>query len=145
MRGFVLAAMVAAPLAACANLQPAVTDANCRHLLSPQGEPLRFCENGDRITVDDRPIDVERSADARLIDDPKFLAAMMAQLPQPKTAASRRRNSTAQLCKSAQPGYITIAASDFAALINARQDVDAPDNDVTPPPASHTDETNPVH
>ena len=131
MRGFVFAAIVVAPLAACANLQTASDDANCRHLLSPQGEPLRFCEAGDRITVDDKPIDTERAGDSRLIDDPKFLAAMMAQLPKPKLASSQRRAQSAQICKSGESGYITIAASDFVALIHARTDIaPPPDNDV---------------
>ena len=132
MRGLVFAAIVVAPLAACANLQTAADDANCRHLLSPQGEPFRFCETGDHITVDDKSIDTERTADSRLIDDPKFLAAMMDQLPKPKLPSSQRRAQSAQICKSAeQPGYITIAASDFVALIHARTDIaPPPDNEV---------------
>ena len=130
MRGFVFAAIVVAPLAACANLQTATDDANCRHLLSPQGEPLRFCEAGDRITVDDKPIDTQRVADSRLIDDPKFLAAMMAQLPKPKIASSHRRGQSAQICKSGEPGYITIATSDFVALIHAKTDIAPTDDEV---------------
>jgi hypothetical protein len=130
MRGLVFAAIVVAPLAACANLQTATDDANCRHLLSPQGEPLRFCEAGDHITVDDKPIDTERVGESRLIDDPKFLAAMMAQLPKPKIASSQRRGQSAQICKSAESGYITIATSDFVALIHARTDIAAPDAEV---------------
>jgi len=131
MRGLVFAAVVVAPLAACANLQSAADDANCRHLLSPQGETLRFCETGDHITVDDKPIDSERAGDSRLIDDPKFLAAMMAQLPKPKIASSQRRPQSAQICKNAEePGYITIAASDFVALIHARTDMAPPNSEV---------------
>jgi hypothetical protein len=144
MRGFVFAAIVVAPLAACANLQTAADDANCRHLLSPQGEPLRFCEAGDRITVDDKPIDTARVGDSRLIDDPKFLAAMMAQLPKPKIASSRRRGQSAQICKSAEPGYITIATRDFVALIQAKTDMAPPDNEVasSAPLALHGAEPN---
>jgi hypothetical protein len=150
MRGFVLAAIVAAPLAACANLpQTAATDSNCRHVLSPQGDPLRFCETGDNLTVDDKPIDTERTAEARLIDDPKFLAAMMAQLPKPKTL-SQRRNAAPQICKSAQPGYITIATSDFADLIHARADIPNIDTDAVSsisaePLTLHTVEPNASH
>jgi hypothetical protein len=145
MRGFIFAAILVAPLAACANLQTAGNDANCRHMLSPQGEPLRFCEAGDQITVDDKPIDTERVADSRLIDDPKFLAAMMAQLPRPKIASSRRRGQSAQICKSAEPGYITISTSDFVALIHARTDIaPPPENEVasSAPLALHGDESN---
>jgi hypothetical protein len=144
MRGFVFAVVLVAPLAACANLQTATDDANCRHLLSPQGEPLRFCEAGDNITVDDKPIDTQRAGESRLIDDPKFLAAMMAQLPKPKTASSRRRGQSAQICKSAEPGYITIAASDFVALIHARTDIAPPDTEaaVSTPLAFHGAELN---
>jgi hypothetical protein len=145
MRGLVFAAIVVVPLAACANLQTATDDANCRHLLSPQGEPLRFCETGDHITVDDKPIDTERVGESRLIDDPKFLAAMMAQLPKPKFASSsQRRGQTPQICKSAEPGYITIATSDFVALIHARTDIAPPDGEVasSAPLALHSAEPN---
>jgi hypothetical protein len=144
MRGFVFAAVVVAPLAACANLQTATDDANCRHLLSPQGEPLRFCEAGDRITVDDKPIDTQRAGDSRLIDDPKFLAAMMAQLPKPKIASSKRRGQSAQICKSTEPGYITIATSDFVALIHANTDIAPSDDEIasSAPLALHVAEPN---
>ena len=144
MRGFVFAAVVVAPLAACANLQTATDDASCRHLLSPQGEPLRFCEAGDHITVDDKPIEIERVADSRLIDDPKFLAAMMAQLPKPKIASSKRRGQSTQICKSAEPGYITIATSDFVALIHAKADIAPSDDEIasSEPLALHAAEPN---
>jgi len=136
MRGFILAVIIATPLGACANLQTTVNDSDCRHLLSPYGEPLRFCETGNQITVDDKPIDVEHLADERLIDDPKFLAAMVAQLPKPQIGSRKRRTPAAQICKSARPGYITIAASDLAALIHARADIAAPGVSTTSTPLS---------
>jgi len=114
-----LPVVVAAPLGARANLQTAANDSDCRHLLSPEGEPRRFCQTGNRITVDDKTLDTEQSANARLIDNPEFLAALMANLPN-STASTQRRVLGAPACKKAAPSYITIAASDFAAPIHAR-------------------------
>jgi hypothetical protein len=136
MRGFIFAAIVATPLAACANLQTAANDADCRHLLSPQGEPLRFCETGDRVTVDDKPIDTERAAGARLIDDPKFLAAMVAQLPKPKTASSHRHDPAPRVCESEGADYITISASDLETLIRSKTEIAS--NDIPTSSASPT-------
>jgi len=147
MRGFVLAAVIVAPLAGCANLQTTAataTDASCRHVLSPQGEPLSFCETKDSLTIEEKPIDTEGSTEARLIDDPKFLADMMAKLPKPKIASSQRRGGAAQMCINGRPGYITIAASDLIALIHAKADTAKIDDDVTPP-ALQAEATNYFH
>ena len=126
MRAHPILALLALPLGACSGLreekvQAKAPEPECRHVISPQGQPLRFCELGNRLVVDDKPLAAE-PAQRRLVDDPQFLADMMMQLPQPKTSAKPQdkkspKGKTAAVCTATEPGYITIAVSDIQRLM----------------------------
>jgi hypothetical protein len=117
MRGLILAVLLAAPLGACANLRTAAETPACRHVLSPEGQPLSFCESETRLTVANDPEPPDAMADAKLIDDPKFLASMMDKLPKPAAGASTVRATGDKTCERTPPGYITISSSDYRALV----------------------------
>ena len=103
-------------LSGCAHLPRtamAPKDADCRHVISPDGEPLRFCETGKRVTVERTTAPV---ATKRMIDDPQFLATMIDQLPRLDKSEAAGLKDQARICAAATPGYITIRASDFAKM-----------------------------
>ncbi len=131
MRPLVLLAILALPLAGCASrreeaVQASAPSPECRHLMSPQGKPLRFCELGNKLVVDDQSLSQDASKNSnRLIDDPQFLADMLQQLPlqQPpatptgKKPPNGKKPAAEKVCTMAQPGYVTIAVKDIQRLM----------------------------
>ena len=128
MRSYFILAILALPLGACASLRPqpdpATATAECRHLQSPEGKPLRFCEQGSRLVIDDQSIDRDPGIDKkRLIDDAEFLADMIQQLPKdppPSTKPGKKPNgkpTVAAVCTMADPGYLTISVKDIKRLM----------------------------
>jgi hypothetical protein len=132
MRGLILAALLAAPLGACANLRMAAESPECRHVLSPEGQALSFCESPTGLIVAQDSEPPDPSADAKLIDDPKFLASMMDQLPKSSAGASKVRADKDKTCERTPPGYITLSSSDYLALVQARGDVSRPEASAPP-------------
>jgi len=101
--------LIAFGLSGCATLL-SPTDSACRHVLAPSGQALRFCEMDNLITVDDHPPPAIEPDTARVIDDPVFLKGMFTQLPSHSKPPAKR-------VQPSPPGYITIAESDFVALV----------------------------
>ena len=128
MRSLFLLALFALPLGACASLRPqpdpAVATAECRHLQSSDGKPLRFCEQGNRLVIDDQSVDRDPGVDKkRLIDDAEFLADMIQQLPKAPPPAIKTdkklkgKPPAAPVCTMADPGYLTISVKDIKRLM----------------------------
>lgn len=118
LRPFFFTAIIAVALANCARPPAPALDAGCRYVMSPEGQPLRFCENGANLTIDTTPAlpaaPAATAAAKRLIDDPEFLAAMIAQQPK---ARRPQKSIDGPLCVADTPGYITISTRDFAAMV----------------------------
>ena len=102
-------------VAGCAHGNLAPVDADCRHVLNSDGQPLRFCETGPQITVD-RGAPTPQPAAARLVDNPEFLANMIDKMPR----VEKHDEKGSKLCAGVPPGYITIRTSDFARMVSVR-------------------------
>jgi len=112
---------LAAALSGCARTapQPQISDADCRHVVSPDGREVRFCETGSRVTMERGPAVAMAPPSARLIDDPEFLAAMIDRLPREAGESKKSAKADARICSAGAPGYITIRESDFAKMVHA--------------------------
>ena len=131
LRPLLYAAILAVALGGCARAPaPQTLDINCRHVLTSEGQPLRFCENGARLTIDTTPAPpapaAATAAAQRLIDDPMFLEAMLAQPPKAERPQKPRRKDDGPLCVADTPGYITISTRDFVAMIARGAPLGAP-------------------
>lgn len=120
VRSVLFACLLLIALGGCAHIGPQqVSDADCRHVLSPDGHEVRFCENGSRVMVDQGPAPAVAEGQQRFIDDPEFLAAMIDRLPPQEGPSKASLKGGARICSAGAPGYITIRASDFAKMVHA--------------------------
>ena len=112
----VFATLFVLALTGCAHGRFATVDADCRHVLNADGQPLRFCESGPQITVDRGAPAPTPPAAARLVDSPEFLANMIDKMPR----VEKHDEKGSKLCAGDPPGYITIRTSDFAKMVSVR-------------------------